>query len=561
VDRARVWPDFEESWILHRDADVVVVDKPTGVPTQAADPEMPDDVVTRVRSALGLSYLGVHQRLDQGTSGVLLFTARREANARIAVAFEKRQAKKRYLACVEGWPRKRARATLEDALAPGEGGRMRVVRSADRGAQRAVTDVKLVQWNGGRALLELELRTGRTHQARVQLAHAGAPVAGDLLYGGAPAERLMLHASSLEIAGARYAASTPRELERWLAHGPLGDRVYDDPEALARALERAVRARYALGRSSGARATTAFRVVNEAGDGLPALAVDAYDAWLVAQFYEGSTWNDARKERVLDALAALGFDGVYVKMRPKQSNTLVDTRRDELAPKDPSRGVAAPDPLRIEEEGVPYLVRLGDGLSTGIFLDQRGNRRRLRELSLGKSVANLFAYTCAFTVAAALGGAKRTVSVDAAAAALERGRANLEAAGARDDARHAFVAADAFQWLARARTKGERFDLVILDPPSYSKTKRRRFVAESDYAELAAEALGVVAPGGALLACLNHRGVTKARFRKVLHDALRRARREALQVKDMPEPREFPVAKDAELHLKAVFVRTAPDGL
>jgi 23S rRNA (cytosine1962-C5)-methyltransferase len=296
--------------------------------------------------------------------------------------------------------------------------------------------------------------------------------------------------------------------------------------------------------------------VNEGGDALPRLAVDVYDAWLVAQIHDDATWTQERKNRVLDALGALGFDGVYLKVRPKQANTLIDTRREDLAPRAPLRGTPAPDPLVITEEGVPYQVRLGDGLSTGIFLDQRSNRRRVRELARGKSVANLFAYSCAFTVAAAVGGARETVSVDASATALERGRANLRAAGVTDDGHHELIAMDAFQWLKRARARGARFDLVLLDPPSYSTTKTRRFVAEADYADLAGEALGIVAPGGALLSCVNHRGISRARFRKMLHEALRRAGREAQQVKDLPEPRDFPPPMGAEPHMKSALVRT-----
>ena len=163
---------------------------------------------------------------------------------------------------------------------------------------------------------------------------------------------------------------------------------------------------------------------------------------------------------MLDRLAALGFDGVYLKVRPKQANTLVDTRKDELAPKQAVRGTSAADEIEVREEGVPYGVRLGDGLSTGLFLDQRTNRVRVREAAAGKSVLNLFAYTCAFSVAAAVGGAARTVSVDAAGVALERGRQNLARVGATDEARHQLVAADAFDWLAGAAKRKERFDLV-----------------------------------------------------------------------------------------------------
>jgi 23S rRNA (cytosine1962-C5)-methyltransferase len=568
MDLARVWPHFDDAWILHEDDDLLVVDKPDGVPTQAADPERPDDLVTRLRAARGKeSYFGVHQRLDRDTSGVLVLTRRKEANASIAGQFEGRRVEKRYLAAVEGWPRGSERAVLKDRLAPGEGGRMEVVGSRAKGAQDAVTRVRVVSRHGPRALLELILETGRTHQARVQLAHAGAPIAGDVLYQGARAPRLLLHARGLKLAhpsGGRtvsYEAPVPAEMDAWLRHGDPGVAIYDDPAALERAIVRAVRRRYGLGHAGeGERATTCFRLINEAGDGLPRLAVDYYAGFLAAQLYddapgEAELWGDAaRRERVLDALFAVGVDGVYLKRRPKQANTLVDTRREDLAPRAAVRGASAPDPLVVREEGVAYAVRLGDGLSTGLFLDQRTNRRRVRELAGGARVANLFSYTCAFSVAAAKGGAIETVSVDASLAALERGRENFRVAEAPRESAAVFAAEDAFAWLAAAAKRRERYDLVCLDPPSYSSTKKRRFVAESDYAELAAAALAILRPGGKLLACVNHRGISPAKFRRALFDAGRAAKVELAQVKDLTTPGDFPVAAGETSHLKSVLV-------
>ena len=572
MDRTRVWPDFRDAWILFEDADLVAIDKPVGVSSQAADPQSPDDVVTRLKRFLGArtgeasAYLGVHQRLDRETSGVLVFARRREANAGLAVQFEGRTVRKTYVACVTGWPAKRERATLRDALVPDRDGQMRVAGARERGAVQAVTHVRVLARREDRAMLELELETGRTHQARVQLAHAGSPIAGDTTYGGRIAPRLMLHARALglEHPGSRkpvrFEAPLPPELEAWLAQGDLGEAVYRDAAALSRALERALERRWGLGRSDAApRPTTAFRLVNEEGDGLPRLAVDVYGSWLVAQLHpddrEDGLWAEpASRDALLDRLHALGFDGVYLKIRPKQANVLVDTRREELAPRLPVRGEPAPDDLVVVEESMPVVVRLGDGLSTGLFLDQRSNRRRVRELAAGASVANLFAYTCAFSVAAALGGAKRTVSVDASVAALERGRANLENAGVTPLDAHAFVADDAFAWLARAARKGERFDLVVLDPPSYSSTKRGRFVADSDYGDLAAAALAILAPGGRLLACTNHRGITPERFRRILFDGARTARREVTQIKDLAEPADFPEAPTSGPHMKSALV-------
>ena len=595
MDRHHVWPDFRAEHILYEDADIVCVHKPCGVPSQAAQVDRPDDLVTRLRAYLarrdgGHVYLGVHQRLDRDTSGVLVFTKRPDVNAAVAAQLEGRTVKKRYLAGVVGWDRARRKATLDDELAKGEGGLMEVVprpaasqgRRFDRRAgrpapppkrrrdtQRAVTHVTLRDQSrtSDRALVDLLLETGRTHQARVQLAHAGAPIAGDTLYRGALAPRLMLHAQAIELVHPRTKKPlvvrdelASDEMHRWLETGDVGYRVYDDPEALRWVLGLAVERRWGLGRSSDRdppeRRTTAFRLVNEDGDGLPGLAVDVYGDHLVAQIYVSEEWErPGRRERLLDALHALGFAGVYLQLRPKQANVLVDTRREDVAPRVPVRGTAAPDELTIVEEGVPFSVRLADGLSTGIFLDQRLNRRTVRELSRGMRVANLFSYTCAFSIAAAVGGAKRTVSVDASLAALDRGRAGFALAGIDLGREHELVADDAFSWLARVAKKGEQlFDLVILDPPSYSSTKKRRFVAESDYDELVTLAAGIVAPNGRLLACVNHRGMSRQKLRRLVHEGARTARREVVQLKDLPDAPDFPGAGGRDPHMKSMLL-------
>jgi len=604
MDRSRVWPDFRAEHVLYEDDDLIAVHKPAGVPSQAAQPERPDDLVLRVRAFLAARdgkdasavYLGVHQRLDRDTSGIVVFTKRPEVNAGLAAQLEKREVKKRYLAGVVGWPKGRRDARLDDELAKGEGGRMVVVtrparpssgprgrgfrqapgaravrppRPAEHGSrhgQRALTHVSVRSQQGERALLDLVLETGRTHQARVQLAHAGAPIAGDVLYGGSAAPRLMLHAASIELEHPRTKRRLVvrddlirAEAETWLERGDLGYSVYDDRAALDRALALAVERRWGLGRSDDRdppeRKTTAFRLVNEEADALPGLAVDVYGAHLVAQIYVSEEWEvTGRRDRMLDGLASLGFDGVYLKLRPKQANVLVDTRRDDLAPRLPVRGTDAGEEIVVHEEGVPFAVRLGDGLSTGIFLDQRLNRRTVREISRGARVANLFSYTCAFSVVAALGGAKRTVSVDASLAALERGRRGFELAGLELGREHAFVGEDAFTWLAKAAKKDERFDLMILDPPSYSSTKKRRFVAESDYDELVTLAAAVLAPGGRILACCNHRGMVRQKLRRLVHEGAREAKREVVQLKDLPDAPDFPGAGGRDPHMKSMLL-------
>jgi 23S rRNA (cytosine1962-C5)-methyltransferase len=168
-------------------------------------------------------------------------------------------------------------------------------------------------------------------------------------------------------------------------------------------------------------------------------------------------------------------------------------------------------------------------------------------------VLNLFAYTCGFTVAAAAGGARSTVSVDASKGALAWGRANLEENGLASPA-HSFIDDDVFEWLKLAGKRGERFDLVVLDPPSYATTKTSRFSASDDYADLVARVLALIAPGGRLLACTNHRATSVRQFRKRMHEASRLAARPAVQVKDLPAPTDFPAPLGSDPHLKTLMI-------
>jgi len=546
---------WRDAWLLHLDDDLVVVDKPVGVSTHAPDPVRRDDAVSRLKTWLSARdgvaessiYLGVHQRLDRDTSGVLLFARRKEANKSIAAAFEGRSAKKRYLAVVSPAPRTDG-GTLDDLLVPADDGKMQVVvsnprRPAPKGAQRAITRWTLVSRHGNRALVSLEPETGRTHQLRVQLAAMGTPIEGDPLYGKGSAPRLMLHAQSLTLPHpstgrpVTFTAEAPKELMAWAKGEP-------DPRSLDERLLAAADQRWDLARDPD---TTAFRLAHD-GDGFASTPIDVYGEWAVVHCYDAPL-----DEALTGALLVGGMRGVYVKHRPKQGNTVVDTRKESLAPKHAVSGEDAPEAFTVREHGLSFEVRLGDGLSTGIFLDQRENRRRIRELSKGLRVLNLFAYTGAFTVAAAAGGASQTVTVDVSATVIAWAQRNLALNGL-SDARHTMVTADVFPWMEAAKARKQVFDLVLLDPPSYATTRDSRFSAASDYPKLAALAMSLVAPGGKLLACTNHHEIARMKFRRWLYESARAAGREVTQAKDLPNPIDFPPAPDGHPHLKSVLV-------
>lgn len=558
-----LFPSFPVERILYEDEDLIAIDKPVGMSTHAADPERRDDAVSRLslhlaeRDGIAIDrvYLGTHQRLDRDTSGVLVFTKTRRANPSFAEQFEKRKVQKAYRAVVESWPAKLREGVLRHVLVREKDGRFRVARSPREKGALAITHYRVLEQHGRRALLELRPETGRTHQLRVQIAAMGACILGDRLYGQAEAQRLMLHATSLRF-------EHPTTKRKRLIEAPIPDSFamalgkrpslpFESTAAIERAMREAADRRHWLGRMEG---TTAFRLVHELADGLPGVALDLYGEHLLLHL--SSEEAEAEREKLLDAAWALGPRGVYVVSHPKHASVIVDPRRETFAPANAQRGEDAESPFHIEESGLVYRVRLGDGLKTGIFLDQRENRRRFRELAGGKRVLNLFAYTCAFTVAAAAGGAVRTVSVDASPGPLEEGRLNLQANGL-DGPHHEMVAADALVYMRKAARRNERFDLIVLDPPSFATTRTSRFSAESDYRKVAALALALLAPGGRMLACTNSRKIPRAKFRRFLHEAVRDAGHVAVQVKDLPDPVDFPAPYGVDAHLKSALVTVA----
>ncbi|HKU37514.1 MAG TPA: class I SAM-dependent methyltransferase [Polyangiales bacterium] len=556
---ARAFADLDPARILFEDDDLIAVDKPAGVACQAPDATRPDDLPLRIRRLLaarrGVSldsvYLGTHQRLDADTSGVIVYTLRPEANAALAAQFRERAVEKHYLAAVSGKPPAPG-SRLESHLARA-GGRSKVAPQRAPNAKLAVSRVLALRSESGRHLLELAIDTGRTHQIRAQLAEHGCPLVGDALYGGTPAFRVYLHAARLCLRHPRdgrpleWSAPPPIELEDFLRHGVRP--AFRDPALLASALDHACQRRFALGRGLQRGETTVFRLLHEAADGVPGFGVDVYDDWLVVREVADVAPED--ESALLSGLARLGVAGAYLKRHPKQANELSQGDDPRVAPSAPVFGREAPESLEVCEYGLPFEAHLHDGLRTGLFLDQRENRRRLGEIAHGKRVLNLFAYTGSFSVAALAAGATSVTTVDVSRVALAWAERNV----ARIDAteRHRTLPRDAFEALEMFAVRGERFDLIVVDPPSYATTKRGRFRVTKDYVSLCRAAFGVLSEQGALLACLNARGVTQAGLRRFVHEAADAARLSLRALTDLPTQSDFPLVAGAEPPAKSVL--------
>jgi 23S rRNA (cytosine1962-C5)-methyltransferase len=270
-----------------------------------------------------------------------------------------------------------------------------------------------------------------------------------------------------------------------------------------------------------------------------------------AVLHASSEEAEARAAELAAGLVELGARGVYLKVRRR-----ADARHasQDLAPDAPLLGEPAPARFVVTERGIRLWVELGRGQSKGLFLDQRENRRRIRELAGGRRVLNLFSYTSSFGVAAAVGGASEVVSVDVAAPALATARDNFRENGV-DPAAHRFLKDDALEFLARAARRGELYDLVVLDPPSFaSSAAGSPFAVSKHYGRAAELALAVLAPGGRLLAVTNHRKTPSGRLRRVLRDAAERARVPVVQLKDLPSQLDCPDGPDGPVPSKSVLL-------
>lgn len=241
----------------------------------------------------------------------------------------------------------------------------------------------------------------------------------------------------------------------------------------------------------------AYRLVNGAGDLVPGVVVDLYGPWAVAAAHARGLLPVAG--RLADRLVARGrVRGAVVKLR---------SRGGAAAPPGPPdiRGEAPPARSVVREGAFSFEVHLLGGVNVGLFTDMRQERRRLAGIASGRRVLNLFAYTGALSVAAASGGAAHVTSVDLSDGVLAWARDHFALNGL-DAARHTTCAADVGAFLQAAAARGDRYDLVLIDPPSYSAARNAPFAIDRDYPPIVRAACDVLAPGGDLWLAANTRG-------------------------------------------------------
>jgi len=252
--------------------------------------------------------------------------------------------------------------------------------------------------------------------------------------------------------------------------------------------------------------TTAYRVFNGIGDGIGGITIDYLAGYCLITWYNKGIYTF--RENILKALEqVVPSKGIYEKFRYQEVGKI------DLAGY--VSGEKAPSPLIIDEMNVKFAVYLEEGQMIGIFLDQRNVRQTLREkYSKGKYLLNLFSYTGAFSVSAALGGAVETISVDLANRSKKKTEEQFKLNGL-DMANHKVVVEEVFSYFRYAKRKGLQFDVVVLDPPSFSRFKKKTFSVAKNYGNLLSEAIEVTKKGGLIIASTNYAQINQKKFEEV----------------------------------------------
>lgn len=280
-----------------------------------------------------------------------------------------------------------------------------------------------------------------------------------------------------------------------------------------------------------------LRVLNGDSEGVPATTVDCYGGYLVVCAYSAVV-ETYLKSLLLALEKTWRPAGVYLQRRYLPP--------DPGKPRPPAEllsGNEVPTEVIVREGGVRFAVDVTAPSGTGLFADMRLGRQRLAELAGGKRLLNCFSYAGAFSVVGAVHGALEVVSVDSAARAHGRARRNLAINGiAEDDARCEFVTGDTFATLARFAERKRFFDLVVVDPPTFSSAKGNTFSALRDYGNLIRAAAEVVVPGGAILAASNAAKMSSEDFEKAIAGGIGDLGRRALITSRLGQPPDYPAA-------------------
>lgn len=491
--------------------DFVFCEKPRGLNTHANEPGHFGWVEVLSR-ALAMPLYVVH-RLDQGTTGAMVFARSPESAAALTELFQRHDVRKRYLFLSDRDHRDTEFTHQSDiqkekntfVSRPGEG--------------NALTDFQRLGPRGRGYLFEARPRSGKPHQIRLHAADLGLPVLGDGEHGGRGFPVLCLHSQSLQFQWKGHEVKFETEPPLWavkpessMLDGRLAleDRArffkLDDPSQSLRLVHQE---------------TTDFRM-------------DRYGSQIVVYWYSYSEPEAAEMEFFNE----LSKDHPLLLQRMQDRGGDPNTRQTTALGDWKETWTACEDDLQ-------YELRSNTGLSPGLFLDQRENRRWVRAEGKDLRVLNLFSYTGGFSLNAAAGGAREVCTVDVSAKFNEWAKTNFSLNNL-NPADFEFWTQDCMLFLKGAMKRGRQWDLLICDPPTFGRSKNGVFRLESDFAELIRSLSACCAKGGRILFTTNFEKWDRS-------DLLERVRKAAPELQPQDTP---PIALDFERSTEDRLMKT-----
>jgi len=296
--------------------------------------------------------------------------------------------------------------------------------------------------------------------------------------------------------------------------------------------------------------TTAFRIFNGEGDGIGGLTIDYFDGFYLFTWYSLGIYE--LKNNILEAFkGCVDYKGIYQKKRFDGKGKYLDDKDDFLF------GVKAPEPLIIKENNVKFAIYLDDGAMVGLFLDQREVRKTIRDkYAKEKTLLNTFSYTGAFSVFGAVGGAKKTTSVDLAKRSTTKTSEQFRINNINPQEQNIIVE-DVFNYFKYAVRNKMLFDIVVVDPPSFARSKKHTFSANKDYVKLLKEVIQITNEGGVIVASTNSANFSMMRFHDFISTAFKELKGKYKVLDSFSLPKDFKTLKQFPEgdYLKVVFVK------